>query len=246
MKIKKIVKVILRTIYGNKKYNKFIIITRSRTGSNHLVSSLDSHPDILCYGERFRNLNGKSIKFVWDDIFGKSIRKIAYIGFKLMYYHPLDSGSRELWDFIQNDKEIKIIHLKRKNMLRTIISRKIAAQTGVWKQNDNNGISIDNRKISLNKTECFEEFNKIKNWEKEADELFLNHEMISITYEDLNVNKEMILKRVLEFLKLDYVPLKSNLKKQNKESIESLLSNYNEVYNFLINTKWAYLLELDN
>lgn len=32
----------------------FAIVARPRTGSNHLVSLLDSHPDIRCFGEVFR------------------------------------------------------------------------------------------------------------------------------------------------------------------------------------------------
>src|SRR5690606_16569148 len=45
----------LGLVDGHTDYTRFIILARSRTGSNFLRGMLNSHPQVLTYGEIFRN-----------------------------------------------------------------------------------------------------------------------------------------------------------------------------------------------
>ena len=45
--------------FGHEDYVPFIVLTRSRTGSNLLVSFLNGHPDIFCEGEIFARMAGR-------------------------------------------------------------------------------------------------------------------------------------------------------------------------------------------
>jgi len=96
------------SLFGNKKYNKFIVITRSRTGSNLFMSLLGSHPNIIARGELFRSLDGKSCKETWGNTFTNMPKHVKYFGFKIFYYHPLDSDDREIWELLKNDSKIKV------------------------------------------------------------------------------------------------------------------------------------------
>lgn len=135
--LKQIVKFCLVALRGSKKYDKFLILSRSRTGSNLLRSLLSSHPDVICLGEIFGSVGNEvkndiiksPIKYLKRIAFGYHKKNIKSVGFKIFYYHPEFKCSTNIWNYLENQNNIKIIHLKRKNILRTILSRKIAGKT---------------------------------------------------------------------------------------------------------------------
>ena len=231
-------------VFGYKSYNKFIIISRSRTGSTFLIQLLNSHPNIVAQGELFLHLNQKSTIEIWNKIFSYYPHKIKYVGFKLFYYHPVDSENKDIWKYILNDKSIKIIHLVRHNMLRTIISRKIANKTSQWHiQDTRDKIKTTEKKVTINIEECIEEFNKIRKWETETRNYFLNHEFFEISYEDLEFKKDLVLKDLLNFMNIRFYKTSSNVQKQNTEKLEELIINYTELKTDLEQTEWAYILK---
>lgn len=234
---------IVNEIYGNKDYDKFVVITRARTGSNFLVSSLNSHPNILANRELFRVLNGKSCAQVWEKTFSNKPKNINVVGFKIFYYHPLDSEDRSVWDRLAADKKIKLIHLKRENLLRTVLSGKIALKTNVWyKKTFGTKVKLADKKLSLNPDECIQEFKKIKEWESNIDNIFSEHSKLEISYEKMVTDPDT-LSEVLDFLGVEQKPLKTSHKKQNKEPLSQLIENYDEFSNKLSKTEWHYLLE---
>lgn len=98
---------------------KFIVLTRSRTGSNLLVSMLNSHPDVRCGGEELRSLNGRQVSEAIETSF--PIRQaLKASGFKIFYYHPLDDSSGAVWDTLSAMRELRVLHLMRRNILRTL------------------------------------------------------------------------------------------------------------------------------
>ena len=117
---------------GHEEYARFVIIARSRTGSNMLVSYLSSHPNTNVSGEVFARIRGKSEASTWRNIFCRHRPDIAAVGFKIFYYHPLDSSSRLVWKWIEGDTRMRVIHLTRNNILRTLLSRKISELTDIW------------------------------------------------------------------------------------------------------------------
>ena len=64
-----------------------------------------------------------------------------------------------------------------------------------------------------------------------------------MVYEKLIKKPAQIFKYVGEYLGIDDIDLsKINLKRQNPESLEQLIINYDEVYELLKNTKYAPFL----
>jgi LPS sulfotransferase NodH len=131
---------------------KFIILGFQRSGTSWLETMLNSHPEILCLGELFyfasgripflnprgrktdysyrkyvetsrRNrmmhfLNRKKAVFeCLENVY--SDQKNNAIGFKLMY-DQAKTFSRVV-SYIEN-KQIRVLHLVRKNVLKTMIS----------------------------------------------------------------------------------------------------------------------------
>ena len=241
---------LLTTMFGqigkNRKYQKFVIISRSRTGSNLLCDLLNSHPKIEANRELFHNTNAHSCREIWESLFVKKYWNIKYVGFKIFYYHPLKSVDKEVWDFIENDKTIKIIHLTRKNMLRTIISREIAIQTNVWiDQGGGNAdpISLLDKRFEINIDLCLKKIEETKTWEKQTSTIFLAHPVIELTYEELTADTQKAMNRIYSFFNLTYYPATSDVRRQNPETIKNLIINYDELATVLLNEGYSDFLE---
>lgn len=227
------------SVFGSFDYEKFIVITRSRTGSNLLMSFLDSHPEIIAKGEVFNRLNEKTTESVWSKFFTKKPKEIKYAGFKIFYYHPMDCENREVWNIIGNNKSIKLIHLTRKNILKTVISREIAAKTDVWTNKDKHRIDLKDKQISVSIEECMNEIQKTKEYEEKTRNDFKNHALMELTYEDLVENNQKLMNEVFRFLGVEATSVNSNYKKQNNEELRDLILNYSELSESLQNTKWV-------
>jgi LPS sulfotransferase NodH len=70
-------------LFGNKEYKKYIIISTSRTGSTLLMALLNSHKNIICDGELFKDLGVKTCKEIWINFFNHKPKNRKHVGFKL-------------------------------------------------------------------------------------------------------------------------------------------------------------------
>jgi len=200
--------------FGGKDYTKFIVITRSRTGSNLLMSLLDSHPNIIAKGELFRSLDDKSCKEVWDNTFTNMPKNVKYFGFKIFYYHPLDSEDKEIWNYIKMDKNIRLIHLTRQNMLKTIVSREIAGKTSTWTNKRGNNIRINDKRVEMDLDYCLNEFEITQEYENKTRNEFDRDFFMELTYEDLIRDNQKMMNKVFNFLEIKESVVKSSYKKQ--------------------------------
>lgn len=250
-KIKKIYSRILRgkenvsnTLFGDLKYKKFVIISRSRTGSTLLMALLNKHSQVICEGELFKKLNGKSCLEIWNELYSKKPKRIKHVGFKLFYYHPFDTD-KTVWDFIDKDKEVAIVHLTRKNYLEAFVSQKIGEKTKQWSESKlrPHNLTLEQKQVVLEPEECLETFETIRNYERETKERYKNRKFIEIDYGDLNNDKEGTVGQILNALSLSKETLEVVNKKQNKESLQDLIQNYAQLKSYFSNTEWNYLFK---
>ncbi len=135
-------------------YTRFIILSGARTGSTVLAQALNSSTDIICFREVFNYTlnaidysvdgydNGSAedlalrtrdhIAFLRERIFCQHPDRVRAVGFKFHYLHFW--GFPGLWQALAKDAQLRVLHLKRSNLLRTLVSLKIAESTGVWQQ----------------------------------------------------------------------------------------------------------------
>lgn len=236
---------ILNSLFGKQKkinYERFVVITRSRTGSNLLISLLNSHPQISAKGEVFSRLEGRKTKAVYDEVFPVK-SDFSFLGFKIFYYHPLDAKDQSIWKILDEDKEIKIIHLQRKNLLRVHISRLIAGKTDAWTSREEAGLSAEDKKVHINVDDLFSDIEESLDYIKDTNNRFRHHEVLEVFYEDLTANRDHVMEEVFSFLDLPMADLTSDLKKQNPEELSALVSNFEEVMNRLKASEHAYMLD---
>jgi LPS sulfotransferase NodH len=246
-------------LWKKKDYEKFIIISHARSGSTFFKTLLNSHPELLCYGELFYPVPQKhffrpelfpfnssesseqlekmrrnnSIKFLEKYIWRKHKKKHKAVGFKIFYYHARESDWKSVWDYIQKDQSIKIIHLHRENRLNTFLSLEKARRSNVW-----HGSGVDQSPITLDPQKCKAFFEQFENFELEFDQKFPNHKNFKIYYESLAKNRDEQLNKICAFLNVRPIKLKSKMEKIQKRSISESISNFSELELYFKSTKW--------
>ena len=116
-----------------------------------LARALNSNPQIRCFGELFNkdvdfvpfdvdgydNFDGRQ-RQLRDGDFEAFLRERVFpaqddaqaTGFKLLYGQDRDFPGLPEWLVEQED--LRVVHLRRRNLLRSLVSWKIAETTGVW------------------------------------------------------------------------------------------------------------------
>jgi hypothetical protein len=115
-------------IFGYMGYQRLAVVGHARTGSNFLLEALNTSSVIKMYDEIFAGHNreiGKDFERIFANLYKKQSKQIKLIGFKLFYYHLTEQE----WNKFFSHDEFLIIHLVRKNKLRTIISLELAFKT---------------------------------------------------------------------------------------------------------------------
>jgi len=236
--------------FKRNKYTRFIVVSRQRSGSNLMVNALQSHPQFKVYGELFRGGADESVKtavrksasdYLDKNIFNNYPSAIKAVGFKIFYQHPVWDQSGSVWRYLQEVEDIRVIHLRRRNLLKAFVSWKIAQKTDVWKQANDSSVELDKR-VVISPEECVAFFEKTLEQEKIADERFSGKPLLQTTYETLTsqFNEQMDL--IQKFLNVDSLPLSMKTVKQNPESLSDLILNYDELSHAFSGTRWeAYL-----
>ena len=225
-------------------YRRFIVLTRSRTGSNLLVSFLNSHPNISAEGELFNRLNGRNYEKILATVFASQPYQTKAKGFKIFYYHPNDDDASKLWHDLVNMDNLYVIHLKRRNILRTLVSRKIAELRRQWQVVDSSDIeSKQKRRVRLTVEELLNGFQSTRNWESAGDEMFSEHPLMPVYYENLVEEPEAIFEEISGFLGVRYVQPQTPLKKQNPEKTSELVVNFEELKDAFTGTEWQPFFE---
>jgi len=229
---------------GHTNFRRFIVLSRSRTGSNMLISFLNSHSNVHAKGEIFNRLNGRNYKEIFAKVYAQQPFHIKARGFKIFYSHPLDDKSDDVWDNLISMDNLWVIHLKRRNILRTLISRKIAGLQDVWSvSSDKSKINDRNKTIVFTVEKLNKGFEQTKEWENSGDEKFKKHPLISVYYEDLVNNPEGTFGNITDFLDVKYEPPKTILRKQNPERLRDLVTNYSELKKAFSGTQWQEFFE---
>jgi LPS sulfotransferase NodH len=265
-------------IAGHGDYVKFIILGRSRTGTNFLRGLLNSHPRVVTFGELFRHphairwglpeLRQESTPIGWDlpeerqsfpmswlsrrypvmflerdpvaflahEVFRKFPTDISAVGFKIFYYHAHDALRAPVWHYLREQPVLKAIHVKRRNVLKTFLSRKRAAISRNWVSLS--GKEDEPASIVLDYDECLRAFVKTRAWEQEYEGFFKSHPQLELIYEQLASDIDAQMKRVQEFLGVPYQPVTPRTYRQSYLPLSHAIVNYEELKTKFAGTPW--------
>ena len=226
-------------------YRKFIIVSDERTGSNLLQMLLTSHSEIVCRGELlnpsdehrgsdFSNSNpilgpdDDPTIYLQNTLNAHVPESVRAVGFRLQYSHARQGAWKKARDEIVIDKDIRIVHLTRENLLDRYLSYCLAMRNGRWIETHESPPSPDEM-ISLDLEDCVKDIARCEWYQDETEEIFSSHSRIHLTYENLCANTELETRRVLQFLGVEYQPLQSPTKKQRRKKKREMIQNFEDL-----------------
>ena len=262
-----------------------------------LVQALSSNPHIRCFGEIFntkvpfvafgvegydnfgaqeRTLRDRDFRaFLRERIYCRHPEEIQAVGFKALYGQFW--GFRDLLECLVEDTEIRVLHLKRRNILRTLVSLRLAQATDVWvKIGESRGtrttmLSVARHplraatklprllglpmlagkprsepphvRVAVTKDELFKFIIRTDLTAAHFDDLFRDHPMLTVCYEDMLKRRNDVFHRAQSFLGVPPKRLAVTLRRQNPEPLRELMANYDELYEAYRNTPHAWMFD---
>jgi LPS sulfotransferase NodH len=249
---------------GHLDYQRFIILGTGRTGSGFLQSLLNSHSEIVAFGEIFQSFDAirwdygsypreaprrqlsafqdDPVAFLERHVFARFPTDISAVGFRFFYSHAQNTRQKCLWTYLQDRRDFKIIHLKRRNVLRAYLSHRTAKETGRWRDltGESRGDSIS---IHLDRDDCLRWFTETRKQKLKHDVLFADHEKIDLFYEDVSLDCTREMRRVQQFLGVEVQELVPATYKQAWQPLSAAISNYNELKEEFKDTPWEAFFE---
>jgi LPS sulfotransferase NodH len=244
-------------VFGHAEYTPFVVLGRSRVGSNLLRSVLNAHPEVVAFGEIFRDLKALDwdhvgyfqhdsiralvqrdpVRFLETRVLGRYPKAIQAVGFKLFYYHARDGVHAGIWPWLQQRREIKVIHLKRGNLLQTHVSRKRASLTGKWV--NTSGEPDQAVTLRLDYHEVLSDFEQTRAWEAEADRAFASHPLLQVQYGQLVADVQSEANRLAEFLGVSPHLVRPSTFQQSVQPLSATIANYQELKAQFAGTPWV-------
>lgn len=248
-------------IPSHKAYQKFILMGMPRSGSNFLVSSLRSRKNIIAYGELFSEKSHKRRDIQWGTpgytateealmlrdadpvaflesmVFKRMPTRVEALGFKLFYHHA-DKNWECVWPYLK-EQDLKVLHLKRRNYLKVLLSMSVAMRTGQFLLEKKE--KLQQQAIALDYDECLHWFEMTKAWETEFDSYF--NDSLVVFYEDLVKNYTQNMQIIQEYLNIRVGETRSPLKKQARLPLDKAISNFHQLKSRFAGSEWAVFFE---
>lgn len=224
----------------------FVILCLGRTGSTHLVSLLDSHPEIRCFGELFTYQEG-----TLDEAYITSSRSDpedylthltaplteSAVGFKLpmssIRAHPDVLGLLE-------SPALRMVRLSRRNLLALFVSRRLLASTRVPQSTRGD---YGDATVVLDPKQCLAVFRRMEEHERYLDGIAAGKPLFRISYEELVTGQP--LGDIQRFLGVEPVALQSPFSRIRNRSMAETVENWAEVEEALRGSPYERFLEDD-
>jgi LPS sulfotransferase NodH len=253
----------LRSLSGSDNYQRFVVVGIARTGSTLLVNLLNAHSRVLAFGELFRSpetigwdtapfntvrsakllalYRADPVVFIDECIFRRWPRGCGAVGFKLFYYHARQLPFSRVWEYLAANRDIRILHIKRRNILKQYYSLEQAHKTNVW---DSSKSDPDEQPpLCLEIDACRRHFAWVRSLEDDCTQFFKAHDMKDVYYEDLAANSGREMKGVQDFLGLHHERLSVKVVRQRRRPLSDAIVNYAELKRAFDGTPWAEFFE---
>lgn len=146
------------------------------------------------------------------------------------------------WQYLRDEKDIRVIHLKRDNKFETLVSLKTAFITDQWLTYRGQG--SPKTLLEVQPEACQRFFEQIDFYERFYGDMFSTHPILDVEYQRLVEDRDLMLHEIFEFLDLPPIPVKAALKKQIAYPMNEIVTNYHELKQHFLDTQWSRYFDL--
>jgi hypothetical protein len=179
--------------------------------------------------------------FLDNFIFSTYSEITKAVGFKMFIQQLRRDRYKPVLDWLLKNRHIKILYLRRENLLAAYASRLKAAETGIFGTKDTTAKS--RVRIQLDFEKCVKEFTHRRNLDSWAFRQFKNFRTHSLMYEDLVKSREQAIKAILNFLEVPTVPLETKSIKLETRPLSEVIINFEELRERFRGTEWGSFFE---
>jgi len=228
---------------------RFVIVAAERTGTNLLIGLLNDYEGFFAGAELFNPVNISKDIVPWRDVdeaelpalleqrrrdpvgFWNALcergesRGHRAVGFKLLYGHGL--AQKELLERLQSERAIRIIHVTRRNLLRRFVSERQALASGKWAQGMSSE-SATREPVEISLKDLTNSIATATEREQAFNQMFAEHPMLHVVYEDLARRPARVAERAALFLGLSNAHVEPSVKyrKTGAEDIADALVDF--------------------
>ncbi len=248
--------------------NIYMITCAARTGSTMLVRLLRSHPEICSHDEILTSdttggITGTyltkwgeepdfierlsaerdrdPIKFLYKIVLDLQGKKA--VCFKLKHDELILPKYKALRDEIVNDRDFRIIHLRRENLLRRYLSHHIANYVTHVTLAFNGEAIPEVPPVTLNPHECEKDFETIRSREAEFAELFAQHPSFSISYEEMVAGDAKKIGGLLDFMGVSPRVLTTTTRRLGCDDLRQAIANFEELRAYFAGSPYSKFFE---
>jgi LPS sulfotransferase NodH len=226
---------------------RFIVLAHHRSGSTLLVDALQQHPRVRMHGEILTTTEDEAARRASHAVAGRwladgddgaaFLRHVfipqgdeSAVGFKLMQNHARRPPHLSAWDHVCGDRELRVIHLWREDLLACALSHFTAARTRIWHVADGEGLPPEPEPFAVSVEHCRAEFTRLEQARARARALFSSHAFLELEYRrHLDGDFGVTMARVFEFLDVPAVTVRQRLCKMARRSPREQFVNYAEL-----------------
>jgi LPS sulfotransferase NodH len=185
------------------------------------------------------------VGFLEQRVFRRWPRRYRAVGFKLFYYHARSAPQSSVWEYLRDRRDIRVLHLKRRNRLAQFVSLTLAFKTDVWSVcSSTRPLGESGESLEVNAEECRRHFAWVTGMEADCASFFEAHRVLDIYYEDLTRDSNEEMAAVQEFLGLDPETLPARTVRQQTRPLSQVVTNYEELRTRFKATEWSNLFDL--
>ena len=164
------------------------------------------------------------------------------IGFKIKTDELIDRRYRAILEALQDDRDIKVLHLNRADLLERYVSwvmvNRVTGVTLAMKEEQR----PEFEQVTIDPVACEADFLEAKRRREQADAWFENHDVLEVTYENLVSDLPGESPRLCAFLGLDHHELSTSTLKLTPP-VQEVVANYDEVVAHFAGGPFASLFE---
>ncbi|MEM9991342.1 MAG: hypothetical protein AAF738_06220 [Bacteroidota bacterium] len=223
---------------------KFVIFTSGRSGSTLLVDLINSNPNIHCDLELLKRRVFAPMSLIRTH--AKCSTQDTY-GFKLLSYQlkNVQTGIRNKWMFLDrlvNKKGYKLIHLERENKAKQALSIIYAFYRGKW-HNQKGSQQKQSLQFELEPKVLYKFIKESEILRQFETEMLQGQEYLHVSYEKDLANADRraaTIQNVSDWIGVDAVHPETSLRKVTPSKLSTMISNKQEVIDFIANTDCAH------